>query len=246
LRAVHGSGSAFHRTRGFADAGILDLSEMVTALSYLCEAVEIPVIGDADTGFGNVVNVVRTVREYERAGVAAIHIEDQLTPKRPAYTGEFEGAFVSRQEMVDKIRAACDARTDPELVVIARCDVPGEECTERLAACLEAGADVAWLHASGPEALRAQREALAGKPCLGVLPGSMTLQQYEEIGANCALIPGALQVAALAAQRQALLSLLNSGSVRPYLETLPDLAEVSAFYNGQGTAEVQDIERRFS
>src|SRR5207248_10166761 len=111
LPAIHASGSAAHRSRGLADAGILDMTEMVNHLRYLCDAVDIPVIGDADTGFGNVVNVVRTVREYERVGVAAIHIEDQVTPKRPAYQGH-AAEFVSRQEMVDKIRAACDARTD--------------------------------------------------------------------------------------------------------------------------------------
>src|SRR5579862_5057178 len=107
LPAVHASGSAAHRSRGMADAGLLDMTEMVNHLRYLCDSVDIPVIGDADTGFGNVVNVVRTVREYERAGAAAMHIEDQLTPKRPMHSG-FEGAFIGRQEMVDKIRAAVD------------------------------------------------------------------------------------------------------------------------------------------
>src|SRR5438445_7323127 len=108
LPTIHASGSAAHRSRGMADAGLLDMTEMVNHLRYLCDGVDLPVIGDADTGFGNVVNVVRTVREYERAGAAAMHIEDQLTPKRPAYQG-YESGFISRQEMVDKIRAAVDA-----------------------------------------------------------------------------------------------------------------------------------------
>ena len=246
LPAIHASGSAFHRTRGYPDAGILDLTEMVTQLRSLCEAVEIPVIGDADTGFGNVVNVVRTVREYERAGAAAVHIEDQLTPKRPTYAGEFEGGFVSRKEMVDKIRAACDARVDQEFIIIARCDVPDMgERTERLAACLEAGADVAWLAARGADALRSLRQALAGKPCVGVLPAGLTLGQFQEIGANCALIPGALQIAALAGQEQLLRSILETGSSRPYLDALPNGAEMATFYNQQGSAEVHDIEDRF-
>jgi 2-methylisocitrate lyase-like PEP mutase family enzyme len=140
LPAIHASGSAAHRSRGYADAGLLDMTEMVNHLRYLCDAVDLPVIGDADTGFGNVVNVVRTVREYERAGAAGMHIEDQLTPKRPMHSG-FEGAFISRQEMVDKIRAAVDARTDEGLVIIARCDVTDpQERADRAAACLEAGA----------------------------------------------------------------------------------------------------------
>jgi 2,3-dimethylmalate lyase len=206
----------------------------------------IPVIGDADTGFGNVVNVVRTVREYERAGAAAIHIEDQLTPKRPAYIGDFEGAFVSRQEMVDKIRAACDARTDPEFVIVARCDVADDdERTERLVACIEAGADVAWLNARGAEALRAQRRALAAKPALGVLPGRMTTREYQDIGVNLAIIPGALQIAALAAQEALLRNVIEHGSARAYLQSAAGNAAMSTFYNSQGTAEVQAIESRF-
>src|SRR5205814_1782585 len=83
---------------------------------------------------------VRTLREYERAGAAAMHIEDQLTPKRPMHSG-FEGAFISRQEMVDKIRAAADNRSDENFVIIARCDVTdAQEKIERANACLEAGA----------------------------------------------------------------------------------------------------------
>ncbi|HLY68045.1 MAG TPA: isocitrate lyase/PEP mutase family protein [Chloroflexota bacterium] len=246
LPAVHASGSAAHRSRGMADAGLLDMTEMVNHLRYLCDSVDIPVIGDADTGFGNVVNVVRTVREYERAGAAAMHIEDQLTPKRPAYQG-YDAGFISRQEMVDKIRAAVDARTDEHLIIIARCDVSDvQERTERLQACLEAGADVGWLTGHGPEGIQAFRKALPkDKPFLGVLPGGMSLRQYQEVGANCALIVGSLQIVALTAQRQLLETIKSTGNPRDYLQGLAELEAMTRFYSQQGNAELQDIEKRF-
>ena len=85
--AVHVSGSIAHRTSGYADAGILTMSEMVDRIAAMSSVVDLPLIADADTGFGGAVNVVRTMKEYERAGAAAVHIEDQLTPKRPTYQG---------------------------------------------------------------------------------------------------------------------------------------------------------------
>jgi 2,3-dimethylmalate lyase len=245
LPAIHGSGSTAHRCRGMADAGILDLTEFLSHLRYICDGVDIPVIADADTGFGNVVNVQRTLREYERIGVAAIHIEDQLTPKRPMHSG-FEGAFISRQEMVDKMRAAADARTDQALIIIARCDVTDpQERADRVAACLEAGADVGWLQGRDPEAMRSLKAAMKGKPSVGVLPGNMTLAEYQQAGANCGLIVGSLQVAGLAAQLQLLEALKSTGTARTYLKDAPGAEEMGKFYNGQGTAEVRDVETRF-
>ncbi len=244
FQAIHASGSAAHRTRGYSDAGILDMTEMVSHLRYLCDAVQIPVIGDADTGFGNVVNVVRTVREYERAGAAAVHIEDQVTPKRPVYQGG-SGEFVTRREMVDKIRAAVDARTDSELVIVARCDVKdAAERRERLLECLDNGADVGWISGRDADALRTLRRAFQ-KPSMGVLPGGMSLTEYASAGGNCALIVGAMQVAALASQMQLLEALRTTGDPRTYLETLPTYRDASSFYSGQGNAELKAIEERF-
>jgi 2-methylisocitrate lyase-like PEP mutase family enzyme len=149
--AIHVSGSIAHRTSGYSDAGILTMTEMVDRIAAMESAVDIPLITDADTGFGCAVNVVRTVKEYERAGASAIHIEDQLTPKRPTYQGA-TGAFITQAEMVDKIRAALDTRVDQNLLIIARVDVPDrQEKLERLQACLEAGADVGWLAARTAE-----------------------------------------------------------------------------------------------
>ena len=102
---VHISGSGQHRSLGFADAGLLTLTEMIDKARQIVDAVNLPVVSDAETGYGNPVNVVRTVREFDRAGVAAIHIEDQQTPKRAGHEG-FDVGLVSREEFVAKIKAA--------------------------------------------------------------------------------------------------------------------------------------------
>lgn len=136
---------------GFPDIGLLTLSEMVTTASFIARAVKLPVICDADTGYGNALNVIRTVQEYERSGVAGIHIEDQTFPKR---CGHFEGkTVIPAEEMCAKIQAACEARTDPDFVIIARTDARApmgfDEAVKRGKLYLEAGADMIF-----PEALQ--------------------------------------------------------------------------------------------
>lgn len=244
LPAIHASGSVAHRTSGYADAGILTMTEMTERIAALADGVDLPIIADADTGFGGAVNVVRTVKEYERAGAAAIHIEDQLTPKRPTYQG-YSGSFVTRQEMVDKIRAAVDTREDGNLMIIARCDVAdwGEKL-ERLVACMEAGADGAWLSARGGDKIQELSQAV-GKPTFGVLPRGMTLRQYQDAGASCAVIPGALQIAALCAQKALLEDLKQTGVTEDYLGKQPFAEEMRQFYSQQGNQELQRIEQSY-
>ncbi len=118
--AVYMTGAGTAAERGFPDVGLLTMTEMVANAKYIANAVDIPLICDADTGYGNALNVGRTVREYEAAGVAGIHIEDQGFPKK---CGFFEGKqVIPLEEHVQKIHAALDARTDPDFVIIARCD----------------------------------------------------------------------------------------------------------------------------
>ena len=104
---VHISGSGQHRALGFADAGLLTLTEMVNRAREISDAVNIPIVSDAETGYGNAVNVSRAVREFENTGVAALHIEDQMTPKRAGHEG-FDVGLVSKAEFVNKIKAAVD------------------------------------------------------------------------------------------------------------------------------------------
>ncbi|MFB3097665.1 MAG: oxaloacetate decarboxylase [Dehalococcoidia bacterium] len=145
--AVYMTGAGTAAERGFPDVGLLTMTEMVANAKYIAGAVDIPVICDADTGYGNMINVQRTVREYEAAGVAGIHIEDQVFPKK---CGFFEGKeVIPMEEHVQKIRAALDARRDPDFVIIARCDayaVTGwEDTVTRCRAYRDAGADMVFV-----------------------------------------------------------------------------------------------------
>ncbi len=154
FQAVYMTGAGTAAERGFPDVGLLTMTEMVANAKYIANAVDIPVICDADTGYGNPLNVQRTVREYESVGVAAIHLEDQVFPKK---CGFFEGKqVIPIEEHVQKIKAALDARTDSEFVIIARCDayaVTGwEDTIRRCNAYVEAGADMVFVDGIKSEA----------------------------------------------------------------------------------------------
>ena len=147
FNAVYMTGAGTSAEKGFPDVGMLTMTEMTTNARYIANAVDIPVICDADTGYGNALTTQRTVREYEAAGVAGIHIEDQVFPKK---CGFFEGKqVVPMEEHVQKIRAALDARRDPDFVIIARCDayaVTGwEDTVRRCKAYRDAGADMVFV-----------------------------------------------------------------------------------------------------
>ena len=147
FEAVYMTGSGTSAEKGFPDVGLITQTEMVQNARYIARAVSVPVICDADTGYGNPINVWRTVREYEDAGVAAIHIEDQVFPKK---CGFFEGKdVIPQEEMVQKIRAALDARTDPDFTIIARTDayaVTGwEDAVKRCRAYYDAGAHMVFV-----------------------------------------------------------------------------------------------------
>src|SRR5919202_5644294 len=144
---VYMTGFGTAAERGYPDVGLMTQTEMVENARYMASAVDVPVFCDADTGYGNPLNVTRTIREYERAGVAAIHLEDQVFPKK---CGFFAGKqVIPLEEHVQKIRAALDARTDPDFAIIARCDayaVTGwEDTVRRCRAYREAGADLVFV-----------------------------------------------------------------------------------------------------
>jgi 2-methylisocitrate lyase-like PEP mutase family enzyme len=147
FHAVYMTGFGTAAARGFPDVGLLTMAEMVENVRYIANAVEIPLICDADTGYGNPVNVYRTVREYETAGAAALHIEDQVWPKRCGFLAGKQ--VIPMEEMVPKVRAACDARRDQNFVIIARTDalaVNGwDDVIRRARAYREAGADLIFV-----------------------------------------------------------------------------------------------------
>jgi 2-methylisocitrate lyase-like PEP mutase family enzyme len=147
FQAVYMTGFGTAAARGFPDLGLLTMAEMVENVRAIARAVKVPVICDADTGYGNPINVWRTVREYEDAGAAALHIEDQVWPKKCGFLAGKQ--VIPLVEMVPKVRAACDARRDTNFVIIARTDalaVNGwDDVVRRSHAYREAGADLIFV-----------------------------------------------------------------------------------------------------
>src|SRR5258707_3755253 len=147
--AVYMTGAGTSVSHGYPDFGLLTTTEMVANAARMVRAVDVPVIADADTGYGNELNVVRTVQDFEHAGVAGIHIEDQVSPKRCGHLDDKE--IVPREDWIAKIRAAAATRRDPDFLIIARTDsravVNFEEAIARANLALEAGADMAFVEA---------------------------------------------------------------------------------------------------
>ena len=186
FEAVYMTGSGTAAEKGFPDVGLITQTEMVQNARYIARAVSVPVVCDADTGYGNPINVRRTVQEYQDAGVAGIHIEDQASPKK---CGFFEGKqVIPQEEAVQKIRAALDARTDPDFTIIARTDayaVTGwEDTVRRCRAYMDAGADMVFVDGINTiEDIQAYAEDLKDVPRMynGDL---MSTQDVEKLGYN--------------------------------------------------------------
>ena len=237
--AVYMTGAGVSAARGFPDYGLLTLTEMAASAGEVAAAAGVPVIADADTGYGNELNATRTVREYEMRGVAALHIEDQVAPKR---CGHLDGKeVISRAEFASKIAAAAAARRSSDLVVIARTDaraVAGlEEAVARVNLALAAGADVAFVEA--PQTLEelAAVPRLVNGPCLlNIVPGGKTpaisIKDAREMGFLMVILPGLLLAAVVRACDDALGTLRDTGAP-PSGEDAPSIRElVSAFWLG--------------
>ena len=212
--AVYMTGAGTSVAHGYPDFGLLTGSEMAANAARMARAVDVPVIADADTGYGNELNVVRTVQEYERAGVAGLHIEDQVSPKRCGHLDDKE--IVPREDWLAKIRAAAHARRDPDFLIIARTDsraVAGfEEAIARANAALEAGADMAFVEAPRTmEEIAAVPKQVRGPCLLNVVWGGKSpeidLREAEAMGYKLAIVPGLLFKAAIGACDQALAAL---------------------------------------
>jgi carboxyvinyl-carboxyphosphonate phosphorylmutase len=234
---------------GRPDVGLLSFGEMVDHARRLVQAVGVPVIADADDGYGNPLNVLRTVREYEAAGVAALHLEDQVSPKR---CGHLEGKdVIPAGEMVEKVRAAVEARTSDELVIIARTDARAVEgldaALERARLYREAGADVLFVEAPESEdEVAAVAQAFPDTPLLfNAIEGGRTplleLDRLHELGFRLILWPLTALFAAAQAVQEALARLHAQGA--PAGDgALP----FEAFTDAVGLPEVQRLEARFA
>jgi 2-methylisocitrate lyase-like PEP mutase family enzyme len=246
--AVYMTGAGTSVSQGYPDFGLLTMSEMVENAWRIVRSVDVPVIADADTGYGSELNVFRTVQEYERRGVAAIHIEDQVSPKKCGHLDDKE--VVPREEYVAKIRAAVAARHDRDFIIIARTDaraVAGlDEAIARVNAALTAGADMAFVEAPQTmEELAAVPKRVTGPCLLNVVRGGKTpeidLRHAQELGYRLAIVPGLLLKAVIGACDEALAE-LKAHHVHPVPRT--DMTVRDAF-NRVGAMEWDALRTRF-
>jgi carboxyvinyl-carboxyphosphonate phosphorylmutase len=234
---------------GQPDVGLLSFAEMVDQARRLAEAINVPLIADADDGYGNAINVTRTVRAYEAAGVAGLHLEDQRSPKR---CGHLAGKqLIAASEMVEKIHAAVEARRSADLVVIARTDARAVEgldaALERARRYRDAGADVLFVEAPESEAeVATVAQAFPDTPLLfNAVEGGRTplleLARLRELGFRLVLCPLTALLAATAAMQQALARLRHSGA--PHDD---GALSFSGFTDLIGLPEIQRLEARFA
>jgi 2-methylisocitrate lyase-like PEP mutase family enzyme len=246
---VPGGGIALSRL-GIADVGLVTMTEMVDSAGAIARSVQVPVIADADTGFGNQLNVQRTVREYERAGVAGIHIEDQTFPKR---CGQFNRkSLIPLEEAAQKIRAAVDAKSDPDFLVIARCDalsVAGmDEVVRRCNAYREAGADM--LFVESPRSIEDITEIPQRIPGAHLFNMSasrktpaMSVDALTRLGYKVMILPNFSALAAIKAMSEVFADIKRAGTVAGILDRCATFQEFTAL---GGLQEFEEVEKRFA
>ncbi|MFJ3297927.1 isocitrate lyase/PEP mutase family protein [Streptomyces bacillaris] len=229
---LYASGGAIARSCGVPDIGLLSLTEVAARIGQMVDVTSLPVIADADTGFGNAVNAVRTLALYERIGVAGMHIEDQTFPKRCGHLDD--KSLVSTDEMVRKIQAVGKARTDPDFVLIARTDAIATEgldaAIERAHAYVEAGADVIFVEA--PESVE-QIERIAARipqpKLINMFHGGKTplvpKERLRELGYRLIIIPSDLQRAVITAVRRTLEAINRDGDSGAVHDDMASFAE---------------------
>ena len=237
---------------GRPDIGLLSFGEMVDNARRIVQAVEVPVIADADDGYGNPINVVRTVREYEAAGVSAIHIEDQVSPKK---CGHMEGKqVIDTSEMIEKVRATVEARHSEDFVIIGRTDARAVEgldgALERARRYREAGADVLFVEAPQSEKeIAAVAEAFPDVPLLfnwvesGKTP-PVPLERLKELGFRLIIFLVSTLLAATRSVREVLARIYTDGSPIQIMED--QLLPLGDFTDFIGMPEIQDLEERFA
>jgi 2-methylisocitrate lyase-like PEP mutase family enzyme len=246
--AVYMTGAGVSSTYGLPDYGLLSGGEMAARAGLMAGAVGIPLIADADTGYGNELNVTRTVRDYESRGVAALHIEDQVSPKRCGHLAGKE--IVPRDEFLAKIRAAVAARRDPDFVIIARTDaraVAGmDEAVDRANAALDAGADMAFLEATRTVEEAASVTKLVRGPCLlNIVMGGVTpvydLRMAQEMGYRAAILPVVI-LGTMVARAVEALEALSATSVHP---PIPGDLTVQDLFGRFGAKRWDDLRTQF-
>ena len=236
---------------GRPDVGLLGMSEMVDNARRITAAVDLPVIADADTGYGNQINVVRCVQDYERASVAAIHIEDQILPKKCGHMDNKQ--VVDASVMVGKIRAAVASRQDDDFMVIARTDARAphgmDEALRRATAYAEAGADMLFVEAlQNVEEIERVATEFAGIPLLfnwveGGKTPPLTYDEVAALGFAMIIMPIGMLLAATGAMQNFLTKLKASGTPAPFAD---ELMPFDDFTDLIGLREIGALEKRFS
>lgn len=249
FEAVYLTGGGYSRANGLPDLGLFTMSENVEFISRAVEAVGIPVIADMDTGYGNALNVIRAMREFEKTGVAAFHLEDQVAPKK---CGHYEGKqLVGKAEMVGKIKAAVDTRRDADMVIIARTDsraVEGfEAAIDRMNAYLEAGADVGFVEAPQTVEEMEKIPRSIGKPALvNIFEGGKTpplpAKQLEAMGYRIGIYPSQTHRAAIFAAQEVLAVLKRDGDTAAIEHRLATFNDREQAVN---TARWRELERKY-
>ncbi|MGI9596402.1 MAG: isocitrate lyase/PEP mutase family protein [Acidimicrobiales bacterium] len=235
---------------GRPDVGLLGLSEMADQARRIVAAADLPVIADADTGYGNQINVIRTVQAYEQAGVSGIHIEDQVLPKR---CGHMEGKVVVPEgEFTAKITAAVEARSNPDFVIIARTDARAphdlDAAIGRARAARNAGADVLFVEALLDEdELRTVTTELADIPLVfnwaeGGKTPPLTIDEITELGFAMVIMPISTLLAATKAMEEVLARIRIDGTPAGAVDDLPSF---STFTDTIGLPEINQLEQRF-
>lgn len=235
---------------GQPDVGLMTLTEMTMRASNIVDVAGVPVIADADTGFGNAVNVMRTVREYEKAGVAVIQLEDQVMPKK---CGHMVGRqLVSQEEMVGKIKAAVDARNNPDFMIMARTDARTtqgiEAAIERAMAYKEAGADIIFIESPESEAeMRLINEQIPGYTLANMVEGGRTPllinKELEDLGYNLTIYPTASIYMAAKSMVTLWETLKNEGTTKSMIDQMVTFSE---FNDIIGLNKIREIERNYT
>ena len=236
---------------GEPDVGLLNMSEMLKRAGDIANAVDVPVLADGDTGFGNPLNVRRTVREYEKAGVCGIQLEDQVAPKKCGHLLGRE--VIPMEEMVQKIRAAADTRRDKDFVIVARTDARTnyglDEALRRGKAYEAAGADVIFIESpEGVDELKKINATFPNTPTLAnMIEGGrtpvLTLDELEQLGFGIAIFPlGPLYAAAKAVK----LYLEELKTARSTAKKVKDMITFAEFNQLIGLGQYQELEKRYN
>ena len=251
FKAIYVTGAGVANTfLGVPDIGLLSVTELASHVSAMREAVALPLIIDADTGFGNAINVTRTIQTLERSGANAIQLEDQEFPKR---CGHFFGkSVISRAEMMQKIHAAVDARVDPDLVIVARTDaiaVNGfDDAMERAAAYIEAGADMIFVEAPrSREQIAEIPKRLSVPQFINIVAGGLTpmigLGELEKMGYSMVLYANTALQASIAGMQKVLGHLKAHGSLEGVSNQLASFEERQRIVS---KPHFDDLEKKYS